>query len=99
MGSDEFADIGVIKVNADPSMLHPLAIGDSSNLKLENQCDAIGSPFGLYRFYDLWNCKSVRQTTNPPNIGSFSIPNVIQTDAAINPGNSGGPLLNDVGKW
>jgi S1-C subfamily serine protease len=27
-------------------------------------------------------------------IGSFSIPDIIQTDAPINPGNSGGPLLN-----
>jgi serine protease Do len=26
--------------------------------------------------------------------GSFSIPDIIQTDAPINPGNSGGPLLN-----
>lgn len=30
--------------------------------------------------------------------GSFSIPDVIQTDAPINPGNSGGVLLNDTGE-
>ena len=32
-----------------------------------------------------------RETTR---LGSFSIPDIIQTDAPINPGNSGGPLLD-----
>jgi 2-alkenal reductase len=30
--------------------------------------------------------------------GSFSNPDVIQTDAAINPGNSGGALINAKGE-
>jgi S1-C subfamily serine protease len=30
--------------------------------------------------------------------GSYSIPDIVQTDASINPGNSGGVLLNDQGE-
>jgi len=34
----------------------------------------------------------------PSQDTGFSIPDIIQTDAAINPGNSGGPLLNKRGE-
>jgi len=92
IGVDEFTDIAVIKVNADLVLLHPLSLGDSSNLKVGEQLAAIGNPFGLS---GSMTSGIVSQLGRLLSSGSgYSIPDVIQTDAAINPGNSGGPLLN-----
>ena len=92
IGADEFTDLAVIKVNADLSLLHPLFIGDSSNLKVGEQIAAIGNPFGLSGSMTSGIVSQLGRLL-PSGIG-YSIPDVIQTDAAINPGNSGGPLLN-----
>jgi len=97
-GTDRFADLAVIKVDADPQTLHPLPLGDSSKLRIGDQVTAIGSPFGLSGSMTSGIVSQVGRILNPPNLQSFSIPNVIQTDAAINPGNSGGPLLNNYGE-
>ena len=97
-GTDPFADLAVIKVDADPQTLHKLPLGDSSKLRIGDEVIAIGSPFGLTGSMTTGIVSQLGRILNPPNIGSFSIPNVIQTDAAINPGNSGGPLLNDQGE-
>lgn len=97
-GTDPFADLAVIKVDADPQTLHTLPLGDSSKLRIGDEVIAIGSPFGLTGSMTTGIVSQLGRILNPPNIGSFSIPNVIQTDAAINPGNSGGPLLNDKGE-
>lgn len=97
-GTDPFADLAVIKVDAAPQNLHTLSLGDSSKLRIGDQVIAIGSPFGLTGSMTTGIISQLGRILNPPNIGSFSIPNVIQTDAAINPGNSGGPLLNDRGE-
>jgi len=92
IGVDEYTDIAVIKVNADLSLLHPLSLGDSSNLKVGEQIAAIGNPFGLSGSMTSGIVSQLGRLL-PSGLG-YSIPDVIQTDAAINPGNSGGPLLN-----
>ncbi|HET9008518.1 MAG TPA: trypsin-like peptidase domain-containing protein [Nitrosarchaeum sp.] len=92
IGFDEFTDIGVIKVNADLSLLQPLSLGDSANLKVGEPIAAIGNPFGLSGSMTSGIISQLGRLL--PSGAGYSIPDVIQTDAAINPGNSGGPLLN-----
>jgi S1-C subfamily serine protease len=92
IGVDTFTDIAVIKVNADLSLLHPLSLGDSSNLQVGEPIAAIGNPFGLSGSMTSGIVSQLGRLL--PSGAGYSIPDVIQTDAAINPGNSGGPLLN-----
>ena len=92
VGVDAATDIAVITVNADPSLLKPIHIGDSSNLKVGMPVAAIGNPFGLSGTMTSGIVSALGRLL--PQDTGFSIPDVIQTDAAINPGNSGGPLLN-----
>ena len=92
IGVDEYTDIGVIKVDADLKLLHPLSLGDSSNLQVGEPITAIGNPFGLSGSMTSGIISQMGRLL--PSDSGFQIPDVIQTDAAINPGNSGGPLLN-----
>ncbi|MEK0339611.1 MAG: trypsin-like peptidase domain-containing protein [Nitrosopumilus sp.] len=92
IGVDEFTDLAVIKVNVDFALLHPLPLGDSSNLKVGEAIAAIGNPFGLSGSMTSGIVSQLGRLL--PSGSGYSIPDVIQTDAAINPGNSGGPLLN-----
>ena len=92
IGMDEYTDIGVIKVNADFKLLNPLSLGDSSNLNVGEPIAAIGNPFGLSGSMSSGIVSQMGRLL--PSGSGYSIPDVIQTDAAINPGNSGGPLLN-----
>jgi len=93
VGMDKFTDIAVINVEEKPDYLHPLEIGDSSTLKVGEPVAAIGNPFGLSGSMTSGIVSQIGRLL-PSHDTGFSIPNVIQTDAAINPGNSGGPLLN-----
>jgi len=97
VGADPFTDIAVIKVNAEQTQFHPISLGDSSQLKVGEQIAAIGNPFGLSGSMTSGIVSQLGRLL-PAQGSGFSIPDVIQTDAAINPGNSGGPLLNMKGE-
>jgi putative serine protease PepD len=92
VGSDQSTDLAVIKVDAPQSMLHPLTLGNSSDVRVGDPVVAIGSPFGLEETLTAGIVSAVHRQMQAPN--SFTINDSIQTDAAINHGNSGGPLLN-----
>lgn len=94
VGEDPNADLAVLQV--DKNNLEPLELGNLSETQVGQTAIAIGNPFGL-RGTITSGIISQKGRTLPTETG-FSIPNVIQTDAAINPGNSGGPLLNSEGK-
>ena len=92
--------------------LVPLPVGDSTSLRIGEQVVAIGNPFGLSgsmtegiisglgRMIPSSSERSPDDTMSPgaQSLSTYSIPDIIQTDAPINPGNSGGPLLNMKGE-
>ncbi len=95
VGKDPSTDIALIKVDPKSINLHPLKLGDSSNVQVGDPVVAIGNPFNLARTLTTGVVSALQREISAPN--GFKITDVIQTDAAINPGNSGGPLLNAAG--
>jgi 2-alkenal reductase len=90
---DPAADLAVIKIIDLDHELVPIAIGNSSKLRPGQTAIALGNPFGE-EFTMTTGIVSAVTRTIDSGFSSYSIPSVIQTDAAINPGNSGGPLLD-----
>ncbi|BEP29289.1 S1C family serine protease [Helicovermis profundi] len=99
VGADESTDLAVIKVKKSDikaetlSLIKPLILGDSDNIKVGETAIAMGNPLG----YNNTVTVGVISALNRELKGSNSL-SLIQTDAAINPGNSGGPLLNSKGE-
>ena len=87
------ADLAVIRLNDVEHELVPIAIGSSSDLRPGEMAIALGNPFGE-EFTMTTGIVSAVSRTLRSGFSLYSIPAVVQTDAAINPGNSGGPLLD-----
>jgi S1-C subfamily serine protease len=98
VGVDLDSDLAVIKVDAPVAELLPLPLGDYGQIKVGQSVVAIGNPFGLNGTMTTGIVSALGRTQSSDHQtssgGTFSVADMIQTDAAINPGNSGGPLFN-----
>lgn len=96
VGAAPDRDLAVLQITAPAAKLHPLSIGDSSNLQVGQKVFAIGNPFGLDQTLTTGVVSALGREIKA--VTGRTIHDVIQTDAAINPGNSGGPLLDSAGR-
>ena len=104
VGADPNSDLAVIQVDVAADKLRPVVLTDSAQVKVGQLAIAIGNPYGLSGTMTegiisaLSRSLPVDSTSNGQSGGTYSIPDIIQTDAAINPGNSGGVLVDVQGQ-
>ena len=98
LGSDPYAELAVLSVDAPENEYVPLEIASSSNLKVGDPVMVVGTPYGLAGSMSTGFVSALGRTLTAETTGGYVIANVIQTTAPLNPGNSGGPVLNYQGQ-
>ena len=101
VGTDADSDLAVIRVDVPPEQLRPVELADSTKLRVGQLAVAIGNPYGLEGTMTVGFVSALGRllpTDSESDSSSYSIPDVIQTDAPINPGNSGGVLADRNGR-
>ena len=107
VGTDPHSDLAVIKVDLPPEKLSPVQVADSTRVRVGQLAVAIGNPFGLEGTMTVGFVSALGRSLPVAAGGSpgsnllapsYTIPDIIQTDAPINPGNSGGVLVDDEGR-
>jgi len=102
VGADPDSDLAVIRVDRPADELVPLQLANSDDVRVGQLAIAIGNPYGLEGTMTVGIISAIGRTMPAgQDFGtgrSYSIPDIIQTDAPINPGNSGGVLVDDQGQ-
>ena len=102
VGADPDSDLAVIQVKVAAAQLQPVSLADSTQVKVGQFAIAIGSPFGERGTMTTGIISALGRSfpADSSNVQGpgYSLPDMIQTDAAINPGNSGGVLVDAKGQ-
>ena len=101
VATDPQADLAVVKVTPPAGVdWKPLNLAQDDGIKVGHMVLAFGNPFGLENTMTTGIISALGRSFPTGSFGEsrYSLPGVIQTDAAINPGNSGGPLVNISGE-
>jgi S1-C subfamily serine protease len=100
VGADPDSDLAVLQVDVAADQLHPVQLADSSAIMVGQLAIAIGDPFGLEGTMTTGIISAVGRSLPADETAaqSYTIPDIIQTDAPINPGNSGGVLVDANGR-
>jgi S1-C subfamily serine protease len=102
VGTDPHSDLAVVKVDLPADRLQPVQVADSTQVRVGQLAVAIGNPFGLEGTMTVGFVSALGRSlpvASGLTLGpSYTIPDIIQTDAPINPGNSGGVLVDDSGQ-
>jgi serine protease Do len=101
-GADPDSDLAVVQVDLPADRLQPVQVADSIQVKVGELAIAIGNPFGLEGTMTVGIISALGRSlpvqSNLLQGPTYTIPDIIQTDAPINPGNSGGVLVDDTGQ-
>ncbi len=89
IGTDKPSDLALLKISAGD--LHPIAIGNSENVKVGDVVLAVGNPLGIGQTVTMGIISAKGRSTA---VGDGGYEDFLQTDAPINHGNSGGALVN-----
>jgi serine protease Do len=102
VGTDPESDLAVAQVDLPADRLRPAQLADSTQVKVGQLTAAFGNPFGLQSTMTVGFISALGRAlpADPDDEQgpSYTIADILQTDAPLNPGNSGGVLVDDSGR-
>src|SRR5690606_10746222 len=101
VAADPLADLAVLRVTPPEGIeWRPLPLAEPDSLRVGYTVIAIGNPFGLDGTMTTGIVSALGRgvPVGESLTSRYTLPDVVQTDAAINPGNSGGPLIDLSGR-